>query len=345
MHSLAVIIWLKCLYITLFCNKASAEKKVVFNNIGYSTKYYHQIGYSYRKSPMKTLVMSMAAYDMEIASVQCLSTCQKEANAGINSSCVAVNFHTENGTCELFHDQPVYRYNKHVIPDDNWTLYMEEALKYPRDCEDITIDTRKEYYDIQPDMSKPPFSVMCGDKSTTKRYSTFIQSHKINSEFDFQNATWSDYRNGFKNNNAGQSYYWIGNENLHTLTSSHNYSIKFSCLESEEGKRNISDRHRYIFYDSFSIGSEEDFYRLNIGKVREKDDDIEDAIWGTAIEEHINGSKFMTYENVTENPCARQGGWWYNNCTYANLNTANNDIFWGSLKCHHSRIKLYRIWN
>ncbi|CAH1775016.1 unnamed protein product [Owenia fusiformis] len=333
MNVLTILIWLVCFYITLFCDKANTDKRGSFNNSGYSTKYYHEIGYIYTQPPMKTSVMSMAAYDMEIAAVQCLFTCQKE-NSAENLNCVAVNFNSENGTCQLLSNQPVYKYDECVVSDDHWTLYMEEPIKFPRDCEDIRKRTLDQYYEIQPDLDKPPFSVLCGIGPSM---ATYIQSHKSSSHFDFQNATWAQYRDGFRVYPPGLSYYWIGNENLHTLTSSRDYTIDFLCRVN----RTFS---LFILYSSILVGSEADFYRLNIGTCAYRTRDIlNDAIWVTANDEaKINGSVFLTHENVTENACARQGGWWYNNCTNANFNTANGNMFWGSYDCSYGKIRVLR---
>ncbi|CAH1784422.1 unnamed protein product [Owenia fusiformis] len=335
MNDLKVINRFIYLFVALSCTKASTNKKGSFNNIGYSTKYYHEIGYIYTQSPIQTSVLPMAAYDMEIAAVQCLSTCQKEASSKDDSRCVAANFNTKNGTCQLFSKQPLYRYDKNVIRDKQWMLYMEKALKYPRDCKDITIDFKNPFYrsfDVQPDQHKPPFTVRCGNGN---KRPTYIQIRQKGNSLNFQNLTWAQYRNGFRGKSSGQSYYWIGNENLYTLTNSRNYSVRFHCHHGNWS---------HIRYSRFSVASKENFYRLNVGIVTKDEDNMTDAISGTANEEqNINGSPFLTRENVTENACARQGGWWYKNCTNANFNTANEEMFWGSLRCKSTTIRVYRV--
>ncbi|CAH1794748.1 unnamed protein product, partial [Owenia fusiformis] len=314
-------------------NNRSTNSRGTFNNVGYSTKYYHKIGYMYEQSPIATSVMSMAAYDMEIAAVQCLSTCQKEANLG-TKSCIAVNFNTRNGTCQLLSKQPLYKYDTKVKSRALWTLYTEEPIKYPRDCEDIEQKDIIKYYKIQPDTSKPPFSVLC---SKHDLYRTYIQYHDRLSSFDFQKGTWDQYQNGFKDDHTSgrKVYYWIGNENLHTLTHSRNYSVRFGCENSNVRSGCEKTKLKRIHYSGFLVDSKQNYYQLTIGSVIKNDDDMDDAI--------INGSRFLTHENHTEDACASQGGWWYKNCTNANFNTANENMFWGGMKCSISRIRVQLV--
>ncbi|CAH1798154.1 unnamed protein product [Owenia fusiformis] len=63
---------------------------------------------------------------MEMAAVQCLITCGKQT---CSPKCVAVNFNTENATCELLSAQPNSTSDPHIIRDDEWVLYTEKRLK------------------------------------------------------------------------------------------------------------------------------------------------------------------------------------------------------------------------
>ena len=94
----------------------------------------------------------------------------------------------------------------------------------------------------------------------------------------------------------------------------------------------------YAIYKTFKISSEEDNYRLTIGQY--------EGTTGDAMSYH-NGMVFSTmdrYNDLAENGRSRscvqdyQGGWWYNDCAFVNLNgqwelTRSNisGLFWLNL--------------
>ncbi|CAH1802130.1 unnamed protein product, partial [Owenia fusiformis] len=82
-------------------------------------------------------VMDRARFDMTLATHQCFSSCQEQTQP----KCVAVNFNTENATCELLSTQPVYLFDPYIIPDEKWALYTEKKLatlplQLLKDCSD-----------------------------------------------------------------------------------------------------------------------------------------------------------------------------------------------------------------
>ena len=52
--------------------------------------------------------------------------------------------------------------------------------------------------------------------------------------------------------------YYVGNANIHRITSQGHYELKFD-LQDFEGNTT------YALYDNFSLSSEEDYFRLSIG--------------------------------------------------------------------------------
>ena len=73
-------------------------------------------------------------------------------------------------------------------------------------------------------------------------------------EVDFTSKLWNDYKNGF-GNLSGE--FWIGNENLHLLTSYYNTKVKF---ELEAANKPIY----LITYSEFRVAAESSNYRLSI---------------------------------------------------------------------------------
>ena len=67
--------------------------------------------------------------------------------------------------------------------------------------------------------------------------------------------SWSDYKIGF-GNISGE--FWMGNDLLHNLTSGGEHQLRID-LEDWNGEK------KYAEYDHFSIGDEQDKYRLRFG--------------------------------------------------------------------------------
>ncbi|MCL4171354.1 UNVERIFIED_CONTAM: hypothetical protein GTU68_057923, partial [Idotea baltica] len=66
--------------------------------------------------------------------------------------------------------------------------------------------------------------------------------------------TWLEYKNGFGDLNGE---FWLGNENLHQLTSAGSMKIRFDLWDKD-------DNHAYAEYSHFSVNGESDKYRLTI---------------------------------------------------------------------------------
>ncbi|EAW63801.1 fibrinogen-like 1, isoform CRA_c, partial [Homo sapiens] len=125
------------------------------------------------------------------------------------------------------------------------------------DCSEIFNDGYKlsGFYKIKPLQSPAEFSVYC-DMSDGGGW-TVIQRRSDGSE-NF-NRGWKDYENGFGNFVQKHGEYWLGNKNLHFLTTQEDYTLKIDLADFEKNSR-------YAQYKNFKVGDEKNFYELNIGE-------------------------------------------------------------------------------
>ncbi|XP_019634581.1 PREDICTED: microfibril-associated glycoprotein 4-like isoform X2 [Branchiostoma belcheri] len=121
--------------------------------------------------------------------------------------------------------------------------------------------------------------------------------------------TWEEYKHGFGNKNGE---YWLGNENIHLLTSQKNYTLRVDLEDWEE-------ETRYATYDIFRVSGESDQYRLTVSGYS---GDAGDSM------RYNNGQKFSTVDRDNDahssgRHCSQlygQGGWWFRTCSYSFLN-------------------------
>ena len=104
--------------------------------------------------------------------------------------------------------------------------------------------------------------------------------------------------------------FWLGNDAIHQITSSANYSLKIYL--------NAWDNITYALYDTFKIAAESDGYRLTI------DGYSGDA--GDSMSYFDNGQMFSTKDRDndarTDDDLANDfsGAWWYGVTVFASLN-------------------------
>ncbi|XP_050983079.1 microfibril-associated glycoprotein 4 [Labeo rohita] len=117
---------------------------------------------------------------------------------------------------------------------------------------------------------------------------------------------WESYKKGFGNKDGE---YWLGLEFLYQLTSKYQYKLRVD-VEDFEGKK------AYAVYESFSVGSEADGYKLHVSGFL-------NGGAGDSLSYH-NGMKFSTFDKDQDSSgdnCAKtyyQGGFWYKSCYYTN---------------------------
>ncbi|XP_078488981.1 fibrinogen-like protein A [Ciona intestinalis] len=172
-------------------------------------------------------------------------------------------------------------------------------------AEELGMSSCKAYYDSgKTESGKFPLSF--SDYSVVEVYCdggwTVIQRRKDGSVDFYRN--WANYTTGFGNL---EGEHWLGLNTLHKLTTSN---------ESYELRVDVTDCYnatKYAEYSTFIVQSAATNYRLNVGGYN-----------GSAGDSlaHNNGYMFQTYDHNTNSHCVNtdRGGWWYNNCAFANLN-------------------------
>uniref|UniRef100_H2YI03 Fibrinogen C-terminal domain-containing protein n=1 Tax=Ciona savignyi TaxID=51511 RepID=H2YI03_CIOSA len=119
--------------------------------------------------------------------------------------------------------------------------------------------------------------------------------------------TWVEYQGMFGNLS---NEFWLGNENLYALTRYGNYELRMELEDCENLKK-------YAKYSSFSIGSAQEKYSLNVSGYS--------GTAGDSLSNH-NGLPFSTKDvdndSIGNFNCAvrNHGAWWYDGCFDSNLN-------------------------
>lgn len=210
-----------------------------------------------------------------------------------------------------------------------------------KDCRDLKLNgySTDGVYTIHPYLPVTTAVRVFCDMTTDGGGWTVFQ-HRKDGSVDFY-LLWDNYKNGF---GEPTGEYWLGNENLHQLTSL-GTSDFYVRLEKFTGG------WAYAKYNEFSVADESDGYRmrLKVGSYR--------GNAGDSIESHgttnTNGYKFSTSDLDNDNApsscaVARKGAWWHNVCTWANLNGVygngtcadlGNCNFWYSLTNSFSGVK------
>ncbi|XP_053769741.1 tenascin-X isoform X3 [Desmodus rotundus] len=147
-----------------------------------------------------------------------------------------------------------------------------------------------------------PLNVFCDMETDGGGWLVF--QRRMDGHTDFW-RDWEDYARGF-GNISGE--FWLGNEALHSLTSTGDYSMRVDLRAGDEAV--------FAQYDSFRVDSASEYYRLHL-----------EGYHGTAGDSmsYHSGSVFSARDRDPNNlliSCAvsYRGAWWYRNCHYANLN-------------------------
>jgi ficolin len=176
---------------------------------------------------------------------------------------------------------------------------------------------------IYPKTLQNPIKVYC-DQSTDGGGWLVIQRRKDGS-VDFY-RTWADYKIGFGDI---ENEFWIGNDNIHALTSAGLNELRID-MEDFEGNK------RFAKYSYFKVKSENEQYSLEVYGGDAKDS----LTW-------LNGIAFSTKDRDndkhTGRSCSvyRKGAWWYYDCATSSLNGFYNH---GSLAPGRKGI-IWQDWN
>lgn len=173
------------------------------------------------------------------------------------------------------------------------------------------------------------------------------------------NHSWAEYGSGFGSVDVhGRGELWLGNQNLHWLTSQSETILKVEMEDWEGGTATAQYTIR--------VGSEEEGFLLHVsGYTGEGGDAL--VLPGSDMAESLahDGMKFSTFDKDNDNweqNCAEVygGGWWYNGCQSANLNgiyyrgvykpdknpadTVHNGVVWSTFKSSSYSLKAVRMF-
>ncbi|XP_073496000.1 ficolin-1-A-like [Phyllobates terribilis] len=116
---------------------------------------------------------------------------------------------------------------------------------------------------------------------------------------------WNSYKNGF---GSRLNEFWLGNENLHMLTSSGTWEMRIDLKDFEK-------LQHYAKYASFQVLGEDENYKLVLG-------DFKEGNAGNGMDVHAEMPFSTKDKDSSASNCVSlyKGGWWYGNCHHANLN-------------------------
>ena len=133
---------------------------------------------------------------------------------------------------------------------------------------------------------------------------------RINEGVDFD-RDWNDYVTGFGEEDGN---YWIGLEEIHQLTTTHDVSL-FMNIETFEGEPFT------LKLEKFSVGNSTTHYTLHYWGYSQSSDRIKAPVFG-----NYHSDMMFTRDQDSDmwrRNCAsdrHSGGWWYNSCARINLN-------------------------
>ncbi|XP_045597186.1 fibrinogen C domain-containing protein 1 isoform X2 [Procambarus clarkii] len=147
-----------------------------------------------------------------------------------------------------------------------------------------------------------PVEVWCDMETDGGGWTVFLARNNLTKHENF-NRTWSDYREGFGN---ASGEYWLGNENLHTMTYNRAYTLRMDF-------RLTDGTDKWGEWPEFVVDDEAALYRLTASKYNAL------STIDHCLAVHT-GKSFSTFDYDNDHTpaknCAEEskGGWWYYNC-------------------------------
>ncbi|XP_070613694.1 fibrinogen-like protein 1 isoform X1 [Erythrolamprus reginae] len=201
--------------------------------------------------------------------------------------------------------------------DENTVINLGEEIKY-KDCAEIyhAGHTQSGFYKMKPLKIPSGFFAYC-DMAEGGGWTVFQRRSDGSQNF---NRNWTEYEQGFGDFTSANGEYWLGNKNLHYLTSQGNYTLRIDLSD-------FMDEQRFAQYEKFRVADEQNSYKMNCGQYSGTAGDSLTGGFHPEVKWWANhqGMKFSTKDRDNDNyekNCAEEdeAGWWFNRCHTANLN-------------------------
>ncbi|XP_053551647.1 ficolin-1 [Bombina bombina] len=180
-----------------------------------------------------------------------------------------------------------------------------EPLYAARNCKELLDqgEVLSDWYTIYPDGERP-LKVLCD--MHTEGGGWIVFQRRWDGSVDFF-RDWKSYKTGF---GSRLNEFWLGNENIHKITSSGTWELRIDLQDFE-------NKNHFAKYGSFKILGESEKYKLLLG-------DFKGGTAGDSLSSHKN-KPFSTKDQDNDlhpNSCAEiyKGAWWYGACHSSNLN-------------------------
>ncbi|XP_063297469.1 loricrin-like [Pelobates fuscus] len=204
---------------------------------------------------------------------------------------------------------------------------------YPTSCNEIK-SSQNGLYVVEPVAGKQ-LVVQCELKSYDGRWTVIQKNNQKNPRL--WEAYWESYKKGFGD---PREDFWLGNENIHLLTKQQLHRIQFR-LRTSAGIVYTAN------YDTFWLEAESNCYRIRLGQYSGNAGDAMTSGEPNAGHDNMRFSTSDRDNDLSGTNCAYLGGggWWYDNCRFANLNTGKG-IYWHQLcrgDCQSSEILIQPV--
>uniref|UniRef100_A0A8C7KWX5 Tenascin XB n=1 Tax=Oncorhynchus kisutch TaxID=8019 RepID=A0A8C7KWX5_ONCKI len=187
------------------------------------------------------------------------------------------------------------------------TEFTTGNLRYPfpSDCSQVLLNGMHESGEVEifPNGRQgKPVLVYCDQVTDGGGWTVF--QRRMDGKTDFFRG-WENYSNGF-GELSGE--FWLGNENLHNLTSMAPMTLRVDLRAGDESV--------FAKYSTFTVDNVRRNYALKVSGYS--------GTAGDSMSYH-NGRMFSTRDRdpapfITRCAMSYRGGWWYKNCHQANLN-------------------------
>ncbi|XP_033120285.1 ficolin-3-like [Anneissia japonica] len=255
-------------------------------------------------------------------SIQCSSMCLWRF-----PECNSIRYYKVSKSCELLTCM--------MLPKRENKNCMTYGINLSIDCSEIlktSPSSQSGVYAITNNDGTRTWPVYCDMVTDGGGWTVFQKRQSSWADFSY---SWLDYKNGF----GTMCDFWLGNELIHQITASGEYSLRLDMTTTN------GDVY-FATYSWFAVNGESDKYRLELGALI--DDNAGDVL------SRARGGDFSTYDidndNHVRKHCAMvsSGGWWYSACfkcllngLLVNFKCAINDAS-PMLQLSHSEMKMKR---